>query len=241
MKYIAVIPARYESTRLPGKPLKDICGMTMIHRVYEAVDNTRLFDEVIVATDDQRIMNEVESFAGNCRMTSTDCQSGTDRVYEASKDMDCDVIVNVQGDEPFIDKNTLAKLLEAFNDSEVKVASLMTKIINESDYSNPNCVKVVCDTLGDAMYFSRSPLPYARDENKFDFYRHIGVYAFQKEILAKFVELPQSDLEQVEKLEQLRLLENGYSIRMVQTDYQGIGIDTEEDLDKAINNIKTES
>ncbi len=238
MKAIAVIPARYESTRLPGKPLKDICGKTMIHRVYEAVVSTKLFDEIIVATDDTRIANEVSSFHGQSVMTSSDCKSGTDRVFEASRSKDCDVIVNVQGDEPFIDDKTLSELLEAFKDPEVEVASLMTQIANETDYSNPNCVKVVCDNNNNALYFSRSPLPYSRDAVEFTSYRHIGVYAFRKDTLGLFVKLNQGKLELIEKLEQLRLLENGIKIRMVKTDYQGIGIDTQHDLDKAIEIIK---
>jgi len=233
MKIVAVIPARYESTRLPGKPLAMIAGKTMIQRVYEAVKETNLFDEVIVATDDERIMSEVERFSGVACMTSNECRSGTDRVAEALKDKDFGIVVNVQGDEPFITKEPLETLISSFRDPSVMVSSLMTEITAQTDVNNPNCVKVVCDKNSDALYFSRSALPYSRDEAVCKQYRHIGVYAFRKEMLYTFVRLQQSPLEQIEKLEQLRLLENGIKIRMVETKYQGIGIDTPEDLDKA--------
>ncbi|MBN2830245.1 MAG: 3-deoxy-manno-octulosonate cytidylyltransferase [Candidatus Cloacimonetes bacterium] len=234
MRTIAVIPARYASTRLPGKPLSLIAGKTMIRRVYEAVQGTGLFMKVIVATDDDRIIQEVLSFGGDCVMTSVNCQSGTDRIAEAVKDIDFDLVVNVQGDEPFITREPLELLLNAFEDKNVETASLMTPIVIKEDIYNPNCVKVVCDKNRDAIYFSRASIPFNRDGSGYVTYmRHIGVYAFRREMLFKYVGLEQTPLELCEKLEQLRLIENGYSIRMIETDYQGMGIDTPEDLKKA--------
>jgi 3-deoxy-manno-octulosonate cytidylyltransferase (CMP-KDO synthetase) len=238
MKTIAVIPARYASTRLPGKPLAMLAGKTLIQRVYEAVTDTKLFDKVIVATDDKRIKTVVTNFGGDCRMTSPDCQSGTDRIAEAVRELDFEIVVNVQGDEPFITREPLANLLAEFNYPEVEVASLMTQITEEEDILNPNCVKVVCDNNKDAIYFSRASIPFDRDSSgNFAYMRHIGVYAYRREVLFRFIQLEQGELEKIEKLEQLRLLENSYKIRMIESDYTGIGIDTPEDLMKANENL----
>ncbi len=234
MKVIAIIPARYDSTRFPGKPLAKLGNKYIIQHVYEQAQKSGLFAEIIVGTDDQRIFEAVDGFDGKVVLTSRQHKSGTDRVAEVCAKMLCcnnaDVIINVQGDEPFITEKPLRKLIEAFNDRSVQVASLMHEI--NADIQNPNVVKVVCDENYYALYFSRSPIPYAR-ASKVVYYKHIGVYAFRREMLFEFVKLPESKLEKIEKLEQLRLLENGYKIKMVLTSYKGIGIDTPQDLEKA--------
>jgi 3-deoxy-manno-octulosonate cytidylyltransferase (CMP-KDO synthetase) len=237
MKVIAIIPARFDSTRFPGKPLAKLGNKYIIQHVYEQAQKSELFAEVIVGTDDQRIFEAVDGFGGKVTLTSKKHKSGTDRVAEVCKKMSCckdaDVIINVQGDEPFISEKPLRKLIEIFNDSEVMVASLMHEITK--DIEDPNVVKVVCDENFNALSFSRIPNTESITPN----YKHIGVYAFRRKTLFEFVELPESKLEKVEKLEQLRLLENGYKIKMVLTSYKGIGIDTPRDLEKAENILKT--
>jgi len=237
MKVIAIIPARFDSTRFPGKPLVKLGNKYIIQHVYEQAQKSGLFAEVVVGTDDQRIFEAVNGFNGKVTLTSKKHQSGTDRVAEVCDKMICckdaDVIVNVQGDEPFITERPLKKLIEVFNDPEVMVASLMHEITK--DIENPNVVKVVCDENYNALNFSRIPLTESLTPN----YKHIGVYAFRRKTLFEFVELPESKLEKIEKLEQLRLLENGFKIRMVLTSYKGIGIDTPQDLEKAEKILKT--
>ncbi|HNW99855.1 MAG TPA: 3-deoxy-manno-octulosonate cytidylyltransferase [Candidatus Cloacimonadota bacterium] len=234
MKVIAVIPARYSSTRFPGKALALLNGKPIIQHVYEATVNSGLFDQVIIATDDDRISHAVHDFHGRCCMTSPDHKSGSDRIAEVVRDMDCDVVFNVQGDEPFISREPLSALKDAFLDKTVEVASLMHIMQDEDDIVNPNNVKVVCDSLGDALFFSRSVIPYDRDNTgKVTYWKHIGVYAYRKQTLLRFITLPQGKIERIESLEQLRMLENGIRIRMIKTDYMGIGIDTPEDLEKA--------
>lgn len=235
MKAVAVIPARYDSSRFPGKPLAEMGTKTIIRHVYENAVNSGLFYQVIVGTDDQRIFEEVEAFGGRVVLTGRNHQSGTDRIAEVCRNYpachNADIIVNIQGDEPFISRQPLEKILAAFADDEVQVASLMCKTKQEDD---PNIVKVVCDKNNFAIYFSRSVIPFDRDKSRdFEYFKHIGIYAFRKEMLFHFVDLPIGRLEKIEKLEQLRLLENGIRIKMVETDYQGIGIDTPEDLEKA--------
>jgi len=231
MKVIAIIPARYDSTRFPGKPLAKLGNKYIIQHVYEQAITSGLFADVIVGTDDKRIIEVVNNFNGNVVLTSKKHKSGTDRVAEVCNKMlsckDADVIVNVQGDEPFINEKPLRMLIETFDDKSVQVASLMHKL--ENDIENPNVVKVICDENSDAIIFSRIPIPESQTPD----YKHIGVYAFRKKALFEFVDLPVSKLEKIEKLEQLRLLENGYKIRMVLTSYKGIGIDTPEDLKNA--------
>ena len=231
MKVIAIIPARFDSTRFPGKPLAKLGNKFIIQHVYEQAQKSRLFSEVIVGTDDQRIFEVVDGFNGKVTLTSKKHKSGTDRVAEVCNKMlcckDADVVVNVQGDEPFITEKPLRKLIEAFNNPEVMVASLMHEI--KHDIEDPNIVKVVCDENYYALNFSRSPIVSDQLLN----FKHIGVYAFRRKILFEFVELPESKLEKLEKLEQLRLLENGYKIKMILTSYKGIGIDTPQDLEKA--------
>ncbi len=231
MKAAAIIPARYGSTRFPGKALALLKGKPLIQWVWEAVHSTGLFERVIVATDSELIANEVKKFGGMAVLTRADHPSGSDRIAEVAAQLEEELIVNVQGDEPLITKVALEKLIAAFADDEVQIASLMTDVADPMELNDPNTVKVVVDGCLNALYFSRSPIPHNRDRIPWDHYwRHIGVYAYRREALLRFVSLPPSSLEQVEKLEQLRALGNGIPIRMVPTSYQGIGIDTPEDL-----------
>lgn len=237
MKVIAVIPARYASTRFPAKLMQDLGGKTVILRTYEAAIATNLFDDVFVVTDSDLIYTEIVSHGGKAIMSEKEHESGSDRIAEAVANLDVDIVVNVQGDEPFIDKEPLEKVIEVFrNDKENKVdlASLMREITNEEDIQNPNNVKVVVDQNDFALYFSRSVIPYAREKNVgVRYFQHIGIYAFRKQALLDFYSLPMKSLEASEKLEQLRYLEFGKRIKMVETSHVGIGIDTIEDLEKA--------
>jgi 3-deoxy-manno-octulosonate cytidylyltransferase (CMP-KDO synthetase) len=229
MKVIAVIPARYASTRFPAKLMQDLGGKTVILRTYEAAKETHLFADLIY--------NEIVSNGGKAIMSIKEHESGSDRIAEAVANLDVDIVVNVQGDEPFINKEPLEKVIEIFkNDAENKVdlASLMREITNEEDINNPNNVKVVVDQNRFALYFSRSVIPYPREINVgVRYFQHIGIYAFRKQALLDFYSLPMKSLEASEKLEQLRYLEFGKRIKMVETTHVGIGIDTPEDLEKA--------
>lgn len=232
MNVIAIIPARYASTRFPGKPLAMLKNKPIIQHVYEKAIESKLFNDVFVATDDQRIQNAVENFNGKVVMTSADHKSGTDRIAEACANMVVDIIINIQGDEPFISTKPLENLIKTFHNPETKISSLMHQI--DHDIDNPNAVKVVTDKRNFALYFSRAKIPFDRDGNaNVKYFKHIGVYAFRKKTLENFVKLPQGVLEKIENLEQLRLMENGIKIKMVETEYQGIGIDTPADLEKA--------
>ncbi len=237
MKIIAVIPARYASTRFPAKLMQDLGGKTVILRTYEAALETQLFDDVFVVTDSDLIYNEIISNSGKAIMSIKEHESGSDRIAEAVENMDVDVVINVQGDEPFINKKPLEQVIEIFkNDFEKKVdlASLMFEIKEKEEIESPNNVKVITDQQGFALYFSRSVIPYPREENVgVRYMKHIGIYAFRKEALMDFYRLPMLSLEASEKLEQLRYLEYGKRIRMVETDHGSIGIDTPEDLEKA--------
>lgn len=237
MKIIAVIPARYASTRFPAKLMQDLGGKTIITRTYEAAVNTQLFDDVFVVTDSDLIYDEIVSKAGKAIMSIKEHESGSDRIAEAVENLDVDIVINVQGDEPFINTEPLAKVIEVFkNDSENKVdlASLMCEITDEDEINNPNIVKVVVDQNNFALYFSRSVIPFPREKNVgVRYFRHIGIYAFRKQSLLDFYSLPMKSLEASEKLEQLRYLEYGKHIKMVETSHAGIGIDTLEDLEKA--------
>lgn len=235
MRTIAVIPARYAATRFPAKLMQMLGDKTVIRHTYENTLATGLFDQVLVATDSDLIFHEIESHGGQARMSIRPHESGSDRIAEAVADMDVDVIVNVQGDEPFILAQPLAALLDAFRtDPGVDVASLMQRIDDPEEVHNPNLVKVVTDLQGDALYFSRSPIPFPRDAQAVaEYWRHIGVYGFRKNALLAFTRWPAGRLESVEKLEQLRYLEHGVKIRMVETRFTGIGIDTPGDLEKA--------
>lgn len=242
MKIIAVIPARYASTRFPAKLMQDLGGKTVIRRTYEAAINTQLFDDVFVVTDSDLIYNEIVANGGKAIMSIKEHESGSDRIAEAVENLDVDVVVNVQGDEPFINAEPLAKVIEVFkNDTnqQVDLASLMREITNEKEINNPNNVKVVVDQNGFALYFSRSVIPYPREKNVgVRYMQHIGIYAFRKQALLDFYSLPMKSLEASEKLEQLRYLEFGKRIKMVETTHVGIGIDTAEDLEKARQLLK---
>ncbi|MES2806116.1 MAG: 3-deoxy-manno-octulosonate cytidylyltransferase [Bacteroidota bacterium] len=242
MKIIAVIPARYASTRFPAKLMQDLGGKTVILRTYEAAINTQLFDDVFVVTDSDLIYDEIVSHGGKAIRSIKEHESGSDRIAEAVENLDVDIVINVQGDEPFIDAEPLAKVIEVFKndlDKKVDLASLMREITNEDDINNPNNVKVVVDQNGFALYFSRSVIPYPREKNVgVRYMQHIGIYAFRKQALLDFYSLPMQSLEASEKLEQLRYFEFGKRIKMIETTHVGIGIDTPEDLEKARRMIK---
>ncbi|MFC2531774.1 3-deoxy-manno-octulosonate cytidylyltransferase [Capnocytophaga ochracea] len=244
MKLIAMIPARYGATRFPAKLMQDLCGKPVIVHTYERVADTRLFDEVYVVTDDDRIEKVIREVGGKVIRSKKEHNSGSDRLAEASRDLDVDIIVNVQGDEPFTDKENLQKVIDIFVKDLTKsiaVASLMERITDPDDIANPNNVKVVVNKFGEALYFSRNIIPFPRDPNtKVSYYKHIGIYAYRKEALQQFTELPPSLLEETEKLEQLRYLENGFKIRLALTDIPTIGIDTPEDLERARKRLITQ-
>jgi 3-deoxy-manno-octulosonate cytidylyltransferase (CMP-KDO synthetase) len=240
-KVIAIIPARYSSSRLPGKPLRKINNKPLIQIIYENIRKTGLFSDVIVATDDSRIFDVVKSFGGNVKLTASYHKCGTERVAEVARKIDADIIVNIQGDELFITKEPLNKLIHAFSEPDVFVATLIHPISDYKEIKNPNKVKVIFDKNNFAIYFSRSPIPYLRGKTNLQYYGHIGVYAFRKNALLTFASLPQSMLEKAEKLEQLRLIENGFKIKVVKSDYIGFGIDTEEDLERAFDIISNDS
>ena len=237
MKIIAVIPARYASTRFPAKLMQDLGGKTVILRTYEAAKKSHLFDDVFVVTDSDLIFDEIVSNGGKAIMSIKEHESGSDRIAEAVENLDVDIVVNVQGDEPFINTSALEKLIEVYrNDTDKKVdlASLMFEITDKDEIGNPNNVKVVVDQNGFALYFSRSIIPYPREKNvNVHYMQHIGIYAFRKQALLDFYNLPMQSLEASEKLEQLRYLEFGKRIKIVETTERSIGIDTPEDLEKA--------
>ena len=237
MKIIAVIPARYASTRFPAKLMQDLGGKTVILRTYEAAISTKLFDAVFVVTDSILIYNEIINNGGKAIMSKNTHESGSDRIAEAIENLDVDIVINIQGDEPFINREPLANVIEVFRndfDEKVDLASLMFEVVKKSDIENPNNVKVVVDQNGFALYFSRSVIPYPRDINSgVRYMKHIGIYAFRKKALLDFYRLPMKSLEASEKLEQLRYLEFGKRIKMIETDKGSIGIDTLEDLEEA--------
>jgi 3-deoxy-manno-octulosonate cytidylyltransferase (CMP-KDO synthetase) len=236
MKIIAMIPARFEANRFPGKLMKDLAGKSVIVRTYEATKNSNLFDEVYVVTDSDLIFNEITLKGGKAIKSKTAHESGSDRIAEAVENLNVDIIVNVQGDEPFTQTEPLKKLLQVFkadSSKKIDIASLMLKMNEEDEINNPNNVKVVIDENSFAMYFSRSPIPYPREKSTAIFFKHIGIYAFRKEALMKFTKLPMNILEATEKLENLRFLAHGMRVKMVETNKVAIGIDTPEDLEKA--------
>lgn len=239
-KIVAVIPARYQSSRFPGKPLARIAGKIMIERVYERVTEVPEIEEVLVATDDIRIFDAVTAFGGKAVMTG-ECSCGTERVYEAVKDMVCDIVINVQGDEPLIQKGMIQDLIAAFEDEKVYMATLKRRITLQEDIEDPNIVKVIVDKNDNAIYFSRYPIPYNRDGIKATYYRHIGLYGYAKDFLGEYVKMPKSVLEKCENLEQLRVLENGFNIRVKETQYESIGVDLPEHIaqvERALENEK---
>lgn len=240
MRFIALIPARFASTRFPGKPLAMLGGKSVIQRVYEQV--SRVVDETYVATDDQRIFDAVEAFGGKVVMTRSDHKSGTDRIEEAAEKIggDFDVVVNVQGDEPFIQASQIETVCHCFDDPTTQIATLGKPFGNDMDaIGNPNSPKIVVDKKGFALYFSRSIIPFVRGVDSeewpsaYPFLKHLGLYAYRREVLREVTQLPQGVLEKAESLEQLRWLENGYKIRVGLTDIETVGIDTPADLDRA--------
>jgi len=233
MKTVVVIPARLESTRLPNKVILDIGGKPLIQRVFEQVKKSKKVSDIFIATDSEKIIKLVESFGGKAILTSSKHQSGTDRIAEAVQNLETDFIINVQGDEPLISPNLIDSLISVLeNDDEVSFVSAMRKIDNLEDLDNPNCVKVITDFSQNAIYFSRSKIPFSRDNDFQNYFQHIGIYGYKKDFLLKYSQLPQTVLEQTEKLEQLRAIENGFKIRMVETEYKSIGVDTLADLEK---------
>ena len=237
MKKIAMIPARYASTRFPAKLLQKLGNATVIATVYNAVRDSALFDDVMVVTDNNLIYNEIKSINGHVVYSKGEHESGTDRIAEIAAGMDVDIIVNVQGDTPFIHADPLQKLLQQFDDETVQVASLMQVLKDEESVLNPNNVKVCVDYNNNSLLFSRSPIPYPRNKDAAVYYKHIGVYAFRKQALMNFTSWPVSPLEDAEKIECLRYQQHGVPLRMVLTDYVSVEIDTPEDLQKALTLI----
>jgi 3-deoxy-manno-octulosonate cytidylyltransferase (CMP-KDO synthetase) len=239
MKILGIIPARYASTRFPGKPLVDIGGKSMIQRVYEQSKKCALLNDVIVATDDDRIYDHVTGFGGKVVMTSPDHQSGTDRCAEISlKHPEYDIIINIQGDEPYINPEQISKVALCFDASDTQIATLVKKIQSEQELFNPNSPKVIINNNSEAIYFSRSPLPHIRGQKEdnwlqhFNYFKHIGIYGYRADVLQQITKLPVSPLEKAESLEQLRWVENGYRIKVAETELETYAIDTPEDLKK---------
>ena len=234
MKKIAMIPARYAATRFPGKLMQVLGDKTVIRHTYDATIATGLFDEVIVVTDSDIIFSEITLAGGRAVMSRQEHESGSDRIAEAAVEINADIIVNVQGDTPFIKKEPLEKLLQQFDDESVQVASMMQVLRKQEEIDDPNFVKVTVDKNMNSLFFSRSVIPYPRDKNvPIVYYEHIGVYAFRKKALIDFTQWPVTPLEAIEKVECLRYLENGVPLRMIVVDYMGVEIDTPEDLEKA--------
>ncbi|MBF0215586.1 MAG: 3-deoxy-manno-octulosonate cytidylyltransferase [Candidatus Omnitrophica bacterium] len=245
MKVIAVIPARWESSRFKGKVLADINGKSMLERVWERVKMARNIDDVIVAVDKEKVARAVEAFGGKAVYTAPEQPSGTDRIAEAMNSLDADVVVNVQADEPLIEPQMIEELAQVFEyEKSAQMATLIKRIHRNEDISDPNVVKVVVDRKGYALYFSRSPIPYIRDKEKTQddpggsYFKHIGIYSYTKEFLYVYTHMPKSMLECAEKLEQLRVLEHGYKIRTIETRYDTVGVDTPEDLERVRELLK---
>ncbi len=239
MKFLGVIPSRYASTRLEGKPLKDICGHTMIEWVYKRTKLSNL-DEVVVATDDERIYEEVERFGGKAILTSKEHENGTSRIAEVcTKYEDYDVIVNVQGDEPLIEPEMINSIINSFKeDDTISMSTLKYKIDSIEEIENLNYVKVITDKKGYALYFSRSVIPYPRKLDIQNYYKHVGIYGYKRDFVVEYAKMEPTPLELSESLEQLRALENGYRIKVIETPYKIIGVDTQEELEKVREYIK---
>lgn len=250
MKIVAIIPARYGSTRFPGKALADLGGKPMIQHVYERTCEASLVSRTIVATDDSRIADAIRLIGGEAVMTSPEHETGTDRLAEVAKNLDADLIVNVQGDEPLINPATIDQAIEPFlSDPALQMGTLKTRVRCLHDFLSPNVVKVVTDNTGNALYFSRSPLPFFRDKwhdlkdeafasGRLLCFKHIGLYVYRREFLIQYAAMPQTFLELSEKLEQLRAIENGINIRVVETEFESLGVDTPDDLTKARERMK---
>lgn len=250
MRVTAVIPARYASTRFEGKALADIMGKPMVQRVYERASKATLVSEVIVATDDPRIEAAVKAFGGRVEMTSSAHETGTDRIAEVATRIEAEIIVNVQGDEPLIEPAMIDEAIRPLvDDSSIVMGTLKSRIRNLHDFLSPNVVKVITDLQGFALYFSRSPLPFFRDKwndlkdeafasGRLLCHKHIGIYVYRRDFLIQYARMPQTRLEQAEKLEQLRVLENGHRIRVVETEYESIGVDSPLDLEKVLEKLR---
>ena len=250
MKTVVIIPARLGSSRLPNKVILDICSKPMVQHVYEASKKAEGVDDVYIATDSLEVKTICEAFTKNVIMTGKEHESGTDRLAEAIKSIECDNIINVQGDEPLIDPNLISNLAIKLNNSDIDMISAMHKIEMTDELKSPNVVKVTVDKNSNALYFSRSIIPHHRDEwetllnhhttipTPLKFYKHIGIYGYKKEFLQEYATMEQTYLEKLEKLEQLRVLENGYKIKMVETKYEPVGVDTQEDLDRVREILK---
>ena len=237
MKIVAAIPARLNSSRLPKKLLRDICGKTLITRTYEATVNSNLFDDVLVITNSSEIIAELESSKVKYIFDDANYQTGTDRIAGVASKIEADIIINVQGDEPFINSNTIESILNTFKhdkENNIKIVSVMTPIKDDQELKNPNNVKVFTDVSDNAIYFSRHPIPFKNDLNISKAYKHVGIYAFRKKSLIEFAKLDEGELESSEKIEALRLIENDIKIKMINSNEVFIGIDTEEDIQKAI-------
>ena len=239
MKFLGIIPARYKSTRLEGKPLKDIGGYPMIRWVYERAKLSDL-DEVVVATDNEEIKNAIETFGGKVVLTREEHPNGTSRIAEVCENFEnYDIIINIQGDEPLIEPEMINQLIDTFKkDSDLVMSTLKEKIEDIETIENPNVVKVITDKNQMALYFSRSPIPYPREMCEENYFKHVGIYGYKREFVIKYAKMDSTPLEQSESLEQLRVLENGYKIKVVETSYKVIGVDTPEDLEKVRNFVK---
>ena len=233
MKFLGVIPSRYASTRLEGKPLKDICGHTMVEWVYKRALKSKL-DGVVVATDDERIVDEVKSFGGSVILTRKDHINGTSRIAEVCETYsDYDVIVNIQGDEPLIEPDMINSIIDSFvEDNTIPMSTLKYKLTDMAEIENPNAVKVVTDKNDFAIYFSRSVIPYPRNLNMDNYYKHVGIYGYKRDFVMEYAKMASTPLELSESLEQLRVLENGYKIKVLETPYKIIGVDTQEELER---------
>jgi 3-deoxy-manno-octulosonate cytidylyltransferase (CMP-KDO synthetase) len=232
LRIVAVIPARFDATRLPGKPLADIDGKPMIEHVYRRAAAAKGVDAVVVATDDERIVRAVEGFGGVARMTGTAHRTGTDRLAEVARDLDCEIVLNVQGDEPLVEPSTIEAIIEPMQYEQwIDMTTACTPLTDEADFQNPNVVKVVRSLQGHALYFSRSPVPFVRGPRP-AVYKHLGLYGYRRQFLLEFAALPQTPLELSESLEQLRALEHGLRIHTAVTPYDSIGVDTPDDLER---------
>ena len=236
IRTLGVIPARYGAQRFPGKPLAMIAGKSLVQRVYEQAAKAKRVDKVIVATEDTRILEAVEAFGGDAMLTSPECATGTDRVAEVARSYECELVLNIQGDEPLMRPEMIDQLIEGMQADSNCVMGTLARTINVAEQlANPNVVKVVVGATGNALYFSRSQIPYVRDASEQfrggKFLKHLGIYAFRHDFLLKFVRLPQSELEKTEKLEQLRALENGFAIKVLITPHDSIGVDRPEDVE----------
>jgi len=235
-----VIPARFASSRFPGKVLVPISSKPMLQHVYERASQARYLTSTIIATDDERVYAAARKFGAPVRMTRTDHVSGTDRVAEVASAENAEIVVNIQGDEPLIDPDAIdAAILPVEHDPEVVMATLKKEIEDPREIDDPNVVKVVTDRSGDAIYFSRCPIPFARDPQHVRYFKHIGLYVYRREFLLEYSRLPVGPLERTERLEQLRALENGYKIRVAETEYESLGVDTPEDLERVSHWMET--